>query len=477
MKWGKEMKKTDIKGNAVHLNKKIIVTIILSLIVIGFGAFFVVKHVQEQKREQEEVVEAKTVFKQMTATRAQLNQDIVSNWDTKDTHFVSAHLTTAILNKLMTRQHTITRKIVKYQAIQNSAIQTEINKQQAAEKQTNNRLKKLQVAFAATQATNKLFTKSVISGSEQTMGVVKHDINNTDISTAAQKLDNVEPRLKKVLLKYITTAKNQLAETRRLKIEIEKISVAGKLKDDVTLAQLDTYKTYLTNLKYPELANDYQSLNNAVDQKISSLSVKNMNQTELYRRISYLFFGSDQAKNSDPTTYVGDGKWEENKYWAMGYYMNVDGTPHARLETLFSIQVQPDGSYIVQSTRGGDSKTGNLISDISAAQLATVRADASKPRKAVQSDSKPETGDLDVIPSDANAQAFLKIYDKGDSDIVYNKQGSGTDDYGAFLDLKASSKSMQDGGGTGAIGFFRVYNDGTVKSIDVNELEDESSID
>lgn len=72
-------------------------------------------------------------------------------------------------------------------------------------------------------------------------------------------------------------------------------------------------------------------------------------------------------------------------------------------------------------------------------------------------------------PSKEEAYIAVKKYDGNDPDIVYNDVETGKDSKGAYRKIKASSKSAQAQGGSGSLGFVKVYSDGTVVETTVTD--------
>ncbi|MGM0214843.1 hypothetical protein [Enterococcus sp. AZ109] len=69
--------------------------------------------------------------------------------------------------------------------------------------------------------------------------------------------------------------------------------------------------------------------------------------------------------------------------------------------------------------------------------------------------------DLTVAPSPEMALQILQNRDQN-PDFGYTDSGQGTDDYGAYRKVKVASLSTMKQGGTGTLGFVKVYSDGTV---------------
>lgn len=69
----------------------------------------------------------------------------------------------------------------------------------------------------------------------------------------------------------------------------------------------------------------------------------------------------------------------------------------------------------------------------------------------------------DQGPSKEEALKWVKERDKNDPDLAYNDAGVHMGKDGNYRLIKVSSKSMQAQGGSGSLGFLRVYSDGTIK--------------
>lgn len=66
-------------------------------------------------------------------------------------------------------------------------------------------------------------------------------------------------------------------------------------------------------------------------------------------------------------------------------------------------------------------------------------------------------------PSKEESLKFVKEHDKNNPDLAYNDFGVNSDSKGQFRLVKVSSKEWQEQGGTGSLGFLKVYGDGTVE--------------
>lgn len=62
-----------------------------------------------------------------------------------------------------------------------------------------------------------------------------------------------------------------------------------------------------------------------------------------------------------------------------------------------------------------------------------------------------------------SAYEYLKEKDENNPDFLYSDMGEGTDGYGHYWELKVTSKSMREGGGTGTLARVKVYEDGVLR--------------
>lgn len=327
-------------------------------------------------RTQYQIQQANIVFKQINKHRKNLNDDIKSGWDITDNHFVSEQLTKKQLENMQQQEKKQEKEIDSFVNINDKSIQQKVKKIQKQETHTKKDLNELQSAFNATQATNKLFRASVVNGSYQKDSLIHTKINKARVNEVSNLVTEVNPKLKKILMRQVSVAQRQVIETSNLKKEIGIISNDGKLKSTVTIEQLKEFNTFVNNLEYPKLMSSYKNLSIEINKKMNQENVKSISNDELLHRIFFIAF----MGNNFPGDYIqeeGNG-WNEDTFIATSWGISLSPVGVTAKQNK-TITVKSDNSYTISDDRGTHSiKSGNLMTEVNKDQLKLLRENVTK---------------------------------------------------------------------------------------------------
>lgn len=306
----------------------------------------------------------------------QLDTKIAKHWAQKNVYVTASTTNQAVtaLNKNATK---LTQTVATCRDEAPQAVAKKITSFDAAATKRQQALKRLTRATKATVAVNALTKPQALKGKKvNDAAVIKASATAAKIKQATTLVNASNKTLKQTLTSILTTCTAQLKEREALVAATAKVATDGKLKAGVGLEALTAYQAFIKGMTYPKLAAGQADLTAAVAKAIASTNIKGISLTELQRRIFYIYSDGKAADAAYIETNDGLSAFKGDHYQASvwGFYLSGYGLS---TRELADFDVAANGDYTMK--HGFDTiKQGNVLKDVSAVQLKTVRADVTK---------------------------------------------------------------------------------------------------
>ncbi|MBW9322374.1 hypothetical protein FG877_02180 [Enterococcus casseliflavus] len=345
--------------------KKIgIISAVLIIVLIAGGAIF-------YKIQQDKLTNNINKLKGNQVIQEEILSELKTSWDEEDNNYVSADLTKDTLEILDKKISSQTAELQNFKGNNDKKIASLYSEQSKISEDIKVEQHKLTEAFDYTNSINNSFEEKVIIGSKvKNNGHVKL---NTDLSDLENQLNDskiLNTSLKETINNLIIIGNEQIKENTELQTRIKEISNDGKLKEDVTIEDLNSFNDYVSKLKYPFLKDEHKKIIDEIPSKIESLSpkVSNLSDKELQKRILALEF-----KTNDYNTFSIFAK-NENKQTVSIYTLIPRG--YGVLSSVInSYSIEENGDYKIE---GQQEKTGNIFKDITDEEVSNIRDNPDK---------------------------------------------------------------------------------------------------
>ena len=414
MKW----QKMSAKARWVSLG-----SIVIALILLIIGVFALRAH-QRQNDAGKQVTQAIT-------KSADLDRKINDHW-VQPNVYITANTTSHQVTALTAQSAALTKQVAPYRKNARRTVANQLKQFDAAATKRKHALKLLRRATQATERVNALTKPKALQGKQvNSKALIKAGTNQAKIAKATETIATSSAILKHTLTRVLATCTTQLKERTALVAATAKIASAGKLKANPNYEDLAAYLTFIKQMKYPGLADHQKKLTAAATKALASMNIKGISEAELQRRIFYVYSDGKAADAAGPSSHE-----------------------------LATISVALNGDYTMTHD-ATTVKTGNLLKDVSAAQLKTVRADVTKgkePKEKALTDLFPTAqnfydwaiGELDprepgLEEMHTNTTAEFSVTDEDGNqddlsfdaqyDFIFgytNKYDNGTDGFGHF---------------------------------------------
>lgn len=340
-----------------------LIALIVVVILIGIGLW---------RNHTQQLAAAKVDQALTTAERTSRKLDVAvaKHW-AKPNVYIKTSTTAQQLKDLSASGKKLIAKVKPYRTKPTAAMRKRLKQLDAVQSQRVRNLSHLQKARKATNAVNALvMPEALIDTKVDDTAMIVENTDQAAITKAKLKVADTNPELKQTLTKVLTTCDAQLKERGELKKAMAKISNGGTLKEDVTLAELKAFQTFLKQMTYPKLAEGDQTLIQGVQKAIDAQDTQKIPLTELQRRAFYAYSqGKDlSAAYVDKAKSHFDGETYLASIW--GIYLSGTGLSTHEMATL---KISRNGDYIM-TARDGD-RHGNIFKDITKQQLDAMRSD------------------------------------------------------------------------------------------------------
>ena len=442
MKW----QKMSAKARWVSLG-----SIVIALILLIIGVFALRAH-QRQNDAGKQVTQAIT-------KSADLDRKINDHW-VQPNVYITANTTSHQVTALTAQSAALTKQVAPYRKNARRTVANQLKQFDAAATKRKHALKLLRRATQATERVNALTKPKALQGKQvNSKALIKAGTNQAKIAKATETIATSSAILKHTLTRVLATCTTQLKERTALVAATAKIASAGKLKANPNYEDLAAYLTFIKQMKYPGLADHQKKLTAAATKALASMNIKGISEAELQRRIFYVYSDGKAADAAYLDTANGMTGFSGDTYTAdiWGNYVDAAGPSSHELATI-SVALNGDYTMTHDATTV---KTGNLLKDVSAAQLKTVRADVTKgkePKEKALTDLFPTAqnfydwaiGELDprepgLEEMHTNTTAEFSVTDEDGNqddlsfdaqyDFIFgytNKYDNGTDGFGHF---------------------------------------------
>ncbi|WP_125579245.1 hypothetical protein [Lacticaseibacillus suibinensis] len=306
----------------------------------------------------------------------QLDGKIAKHWAQKNV-YVTASTTNQAVTALNKTAVKLTQTVDTYRDEAPQAVAKKITQFDAAATKRTQALKRLTRAAKATIAVNALTKPQALKGKTvNDEALIKASATAAKVKKATKLVAASNKTLKQTLTSILTTCTAQLKEREALAAATAKVATAGKLKAGVALEALTAYQAFIKGMTYPKLAAGQADLTAAVAKAIANTNIKGISLTELQRRIFYIYSDGKAADAAYIETNDGLSAFKGDHYQASVWGIYLSGYGLSTRE-LADFDVAANGDYTLK--HGFDTiKQGNVLKDVSAAQLKTVRADVTK---------------------------------------------------------------------------------------------------